>query len=157
MSTVPVRWPRGFELTQAGLCPIGHLNEMACSICLYGHWVLCHYPLTCAERRCGHFRWELHELHFEQKRLKADPSAWRVVGGMRVPADVLELFGEEAMRPEARDVVIAKLRAVTRPASEKRMLFGRWARTVGYRPTPQDFEDVAPYPRPRRTTEGGEV
>ena len=49
----------GATKTLTGTCPQGGANPMACMFCQYGHMTDCHYPLTCDEAECSHYRAEM--------------------------------------------------------------------------------------------------
>ncbi|MBA7639528.1 hypothetical protein ES703_47187 [subsurface metagenome] len=42
-----------------GKCPLGAVSPMACMVCCFGHMTDCHYPLTCQEANCSHYRAEM--------------------------------------------------------------------------------------------------
>jgi hypothetical protein len=46
----------GAYRTLNGECPVGGANPMACMFCAYGHMTNCHYPLTCEEAECSHYK-----------------------------------------------------------------------------------------------------
>lgn len=50
------KFPAGADVIRAGECPVGGAGPMACFFCSYGHMTECHYPQSCAEARCGHYR-----------------------------------------------------------------------------------------------------
>lgn len=49
----------GSTKTMRGNCPLGGTNPMACMLCSFGHMTECHYPLTCQEAECSHYRQEM--------------------------------------------------------------------------------------------------
>lgn len=49
---------QGITKIANGECPLGRINPMACTFCPYGHMTECHYPLTCEEAKCSHYRQE---------------------------------------------------------------------------------------------------
>lgn len=57
--------------------------------------------------------------------------------------DLDEVLGPRLMAPGSREAVIAILRALPLPATERRQLYMRWARMVGISVTPEDVERVA--------------
>lgn len=52
-------YPAGLELIQAGKCPVGGRNPMACMFCTFGHMTECHYPKNCADAECSHYQREV--------------------------------------------------------------------------------------------------
>jgi hypothetical protein len=62
-------YPMGMKLIEAGECPIGSLNPLACWHCPYGHATECHHPHTCDECKCSHYT-ELEE--FDESDLDYD-------------------------------------------------------------------------------------
>lgn len=52
--------PSGVGRMDRGECPLGGINAMACMFCPYGHMLECHYPLTCDEAECSHYKSEQH-------------------------------------------------------------------------------------------------
>jgi hypothetical protein len=46
------------EANPACVCP----NAMAAMFCSYGHMLECHYPMTCSEAECEHWRREQEEF-----------------------------------------------------------------------------------------------
>jgi len=72
--------------------------------------------------------------------------------------DLAELLSPEALRPEAKEQVIAIIRRLPLTASTKRFLYGRWARQVGLAVDPADLDRVAPWRQgPRRQEIGRSV
>lgn len=59
--------------------------------------------------------------------------------------DITELVGKENMNLEAKPKVIALLQNIPQPPTTKRYLYARWARVVGFHPTPEDLNTVAPW------------
>jgi hypothetical protein len=45
---------QGITKIARGECPRGATTPMACMLCLCGHMLECHYPLTCEEAQCSH-------------------------------------------------------------------------------------------------------
>ena len=58
-------------------------------------------------------------------------------------APLEEVLGAELMTPVAKEQVIRRLAALPAPASERRYLYGRWARMVGVDVVPADLARVA--------------
>lgn len=52
-SAPPPRRPFGTDLVDAGACPIGERDSMACYRCKFGHLSECHHPQTCVEAYCS--------------------------------------------------------------------------------------------------------
>ena len=48
------RFPTGTGKIERGKCEVGAHSPMACTFCLYGHMLECHYPHTCEEAQCNH-------------------------------------------------------------------------------------------------------
>lgn len=46
----------GIGKIERGECPIHPFSPIACTFCSYGHMLDCHYPLTCEEAQCSHYR-----------------------------------------------------------------------------------------------------
>lgn len=53
------RFPTGVGRIDRGDCPADGLNPMACMFCPYGHLLECHYPYTCEEVECSHYKAEM--------------------------------------------------------------------------------------------------
>jgi hypothetical protein len=53
------RFPTGVGRIERNECPSGAFNPMVCMTCSYGHMLECHYPYTCEEAECSHYRREL--------------------------------------------------------------------------------------------------
>ncbi len=49
----------GVVKTLTGKCPPGAVSPMACMFCEFGHMTDCHYPGTCEEVECSHYRDEV--------------------------------------------------------------------------------------------------
>lgn len=49
----------GSTKTMRGDCPMGAFNPMACMFCIFGHMTECHYPHTCEDAECSHYRQEI--------------------------------------------------------------------------------------------------
>ena len=49
----------GIGLIERGECPRGALTPVACTFCECGHMLDCHYPKTCEEAECSHYRREV--------------------------------------------------------------------------------------------------
>jgi hypothetical protein len=64
-------------------------------------------------------------------------------------APLEEVLGPELMTPRRKEQVIRRLAALPVPASERRYLYGRWARMVDVMVTSQDLERVATHDRGR--------
>jgi hypothetical protein len=62
-------------------------------------------------------------------------------------APLEEVLGPELMTPAAKEQVIRRLAALPVPASERRYLYGRWARMVGAETSAADAERAAGAPR----------
>jgi hypothetical protein len=60
-----------------------------------------------------------------------------------VAAPLEEVLGPELMTLAAKEQVIRHLAELPLPASERRYLYGRWARMVGVEPTAADLARVA--------------
>jgi len=45
------------------MCPMIETNvpRVRCMFCSYGHMLECHYPYTCDEAECDHYRQEMEE------------------------------------------------------------------------------------------------
>lgn len=45
------------------MCPMLGFDvpRIRCMFCSYGHMLECHYPLTCEEAECDHYKAELEE------------------------------------------------------------------------------------------------
>lgn len=54
----------GLEKIKNGQCEMGFTLPIACSKCIYGHATECHYPMRCAEAKCGHLRYERENKPF---------------------------------------------------------------------------------------------
>jgi hypothetical protein len=52
-------YPKGYELANAGKCPNGFTNALACIMCPFGHLTECHSPMSCEEAQCGHWQREV--------------------------------------------------------------------------------------------------
>lgn len=46
----------GIDRIAKGECPINGNSPMACMFCNFGHMTECHYPMTCQEANCSHYR-----------------------------------------------------------------------------------------------------
>jgi len=62
-----------------------------------------------------------------------------------VAIDLVALLGADRIDLDAKDEVIAILRAIDQPATTKRYLYSRWARLVGVHPDKADLDRVAPW------------
>jgi hypothetical protein len=49
----------GATKTLTGKCPLGKTSPMACMFCQCGHMTECHYPHTCEEAECSHYKAEM--------------------------------------------------------------------------------------------------
>ena len=58
-------------------------------------------------------------------------------------ADLVSLVGEANMTPAAKEAVIQIIQLLPADALQKRYLFARWARLVGFQATPADIDRVA--------------
>ena len=58
-------------------------------------------------------------------------------------APLEDVLGPELMKPQAKEAVLRRLRALPLPLSERRYLYGRWARMVGVDVAPEDLARVA--------------
>lgn len=60
----------GIGLISRGECPVHAFLAIACTFCPYGHALDCHYPKTCEEANCGHYKEQLdvEESTFSQER-----------------------------------------------------------------------------------------
>ena len=63
---------------------------------------------------------------------------------MGIPIE--EVFGMELMVPERKGEVVLFLRRLALPSRELRLLYARWARSLGLRVLPEDLNLVAPMP-----------
>lgn len=59
--------------------------------------------------------------------------------------DISELVGPDNMTIERKDAVISLLQNLPTTATSKRYLFGRWARIIGFHPSKEDLNKVAPW------------
>lgn len=50
------RFPTGIGKIERQECEMGGINPMACMFCPCGHMLECHYPHTCDEVECSHYR-----------------------------------------------------------------------------------------------------
>jgi hypothetical protein len=46
----------GIDRIAKGECLINGSSPMACMFCSFGHMTDCHYPMTCEEAKCSHYR-----------------------------------------------------------------------------------------------------
>lgn len=46
----------GIGKIDRGECPFKHASPAACLPCIYGHLLDCHYPKTCMEAECSHYK-----------------------------------------------------------------------------------------------------
>lgn len=53
------RFPTGIGRIERGECPRGFRSLMACILCPNGHLLECHFPHTCEEVECSHYRQEM--------------------------------------------------------------------------------------------------
>ena len=51
----------GIGKIERGECPLGAISPVACTFCQFGHMLDCHYPYTCDEAECSHYRQEIEE------------------------------------------------------------------------------------------------
>jgi hypothetical protein len=63
--------------------------------------------------------------------------------------DMKEVLGEDAMRPEAAESVIERLKELPLPLQEVKHAFMSWARQTGYQPAGRDLAMLG-YKRKRR-------
>ena len=70
----------GATKTLTGACPVGGTNPMSCISCQYGHMMYCHYPQTCDEADCDHYR-QLLEAEGEVVELDEDQASLFKEGG----------------------------------------------------------------------------
>jgi hypothetical protein len=49
------RYPSGIGKVDRGECPLDYHVPSACMICLCGHMLECHYPMSCEEAKCSHY------------------------------------------------------------------------------------------------------
>ena len=49
----------GIGAITRGECPRHCFSKGACMFCLYGHFLDCHYPKSCMEANCSHYRADL--------------------------------------------------------------------------------------------------
>jgi hypothetical protein len=49
------KYPSGIGKIDRGECPRGMMHAAACTLCVYGHMLECHYPKSCQEAECGHY------------------------------------------------------------------------------------------------------
>lgn len=70
------------------------------------------------------------------------PHSW---GDLNMAVDIQAIVGEHNMTIEAKERVIALLAAQPTNATTKRFLYARWARLVGYHPSKDDLDRVAPW------------
>lgn len=54
-SALPI-FPSGIDQINAGKCPIGARNPIACVLCNYGHMTECHHPDDCRTANCSHYQ-----------------------------------------------------------------------------------------------------
>ncbi len=52
------RFPTGIGRIDRGECEIGSMPT-SCTLCPYGHMLECHYPQTCEEAQCDHYKMEI--------------------------------------------------------------------------------------------------
>lgn len=50
------RYPTGIGRIDRGECPRGALSPAACMLCDCGHMLECHFPNTCEEAECDHYK-----------------------------------------------------------------------------------------------------
>lgn len=55
------RFPTGIGQIERGNCPTGARLPTACMLCTHGHMLECHYPYTCEEAECLHYRTEIKQ------------------------------------------------------------------------------------------------
>lgn len=48
----------GIARIAAGECPLNAKSAMACTFCMKGHMLSCHWPMTCGESKCDHYQRE---------------------------------------------------------------------------------------------------
>ncbi len=51
--------PTGIGRIDRGQCPRGAVSPLVCILCEFGHMLDCHYPLTCQEAECSHYKAEV--------------------------------------------------------------------------------------------------
>jgi hypothetical protein len=59
------RFPTGIDQIKNGLCPMKALGPHACMFCQFGHLLECHYPHTCEEAECDHYRANMAEEDYD--------------------------------------------------------------------------------------------
>ena len=52
----------GIGRVDRGECPVLAKSPIACTFCVFGHMLDCHYPQTCEEANCGHYK----EGHYKE-------------------------------------------------------------------------------------------
>jgi len=45
--------PTGIGQIERSECPVCAFDATACTFCLYGHMLHCHYPMTCEQAGCS--------------------------------------------------------------------------------------------------------
>lgn len=58
---------------------------------------------------------------------------------------ISDIVGADNMKIEKKADVIALLKSIDQPNTTKRYLFARWSRLVGFSPTKEDIDAVAPW------------
>lgn len=53
--------PTGIGMISRGECPMGAMFPTGCMFCPYGHMLECHYPQTCEQAECSHYKESLEE------------------------------------------------------------------------------------------------
>jgi hypothetical protein len=48
------RFPTGIGRIDRDECPQLSYSPVACTFCLYGHMLECHYPKSCKQAQCSH-------------------------------------------------------------------------------------------------------
>lgn len=46
----------GMAKIAAGECPLNAKSAMACTFCMKGHMLSCHWPMNCEESKCDHYQ-----------------------------------------------------------------------------------------------------
>lgn len=48
------KYEPGLVKIKTGTCPINAKSPMACALCMVGHLLECHAPMTCSQAKCSH-------------------------------------------------------------------------------------------------------
>ncbi len=49
-------YPSGIKLIERGECPKGAVSPMSGILCMSGHLLECHWPVSCEEANCSHLK-----------------------------------------------------------------------------------------------------